>query len=157
MLATTTRIGLGVSRKNLLQSTIAYRSFFKTIPQPPGHIIGTVNEAYVPPPPSKMQGSLHWTFERAVVLGMTPLIVAPLVTGTSPLDSAMAGLLLYHCYAGFQSCIIDYIPKRVYGSLHSLTMLVLTFGSFIAAYGIYRIENEEKDGVFGVLKKLWVA
>lgn len=157
MLATTTRIGLGVSRKNILQSTIAYRSFFKTIPQPPGNIIGTVNDAYVPPPPSKMHGSLHWTFERAVVLGMTPLIVAPLITGTSPLDSAMAGLLLYHCYAGFQSCIIDYIPKRVYGGLHNLAMLVLTFGSFVAAYGIYRIENEEKDGVFGILKKLWVA
>lgn len=158
MLASTTRIGLGLSRKNILQSSIAYRSFFiKTIPQPPGNIIGTVNDAYVPPPPSKLHGSLHWTFERIVTLGMTPLIVTPFITGTSPFDGALAALLLYHCFAGFQSCIIDYIPKRVYGSIHYAAMYLLTFGTFVAGYGIYKIENEEKDGVWGVLKKLWYA
>lgn len=157
MLASTTRIGLGFSRKNILQSTIAYRSFFKTIPQPPGNIIGTVNDAYVPPKPNKLHGSLHWTFERIVVLGMTPLIVAPFITGTSPFDGAMCALLLYHCYAGFQSCIIDYIPKRVFGSMHTAAMALLTFGTLLSGYGVYKIENEEKDGVWGILTKLWKA
>lgn len=157
MLTTSTRIGLGFSRKNILQSTVAYRSFFKTIPQPPGNIIGTVNDAYVAPKPNKFEGSLHWTIERVVVLGMTPLIAAPLITGSSPLDSAMAGLLLYHCFAGFQSCIIDYIPKRVYGGLHTAAMALLTFGTFVAGYGVYKIENEEKDGLYGLVKKLWKA
>ncbi|KAG0677039.1 membrane anchor subunit of succinate dehydrogenase, Sdh4 [Pichia californica] len=156
MLASTTRIGLGFSRKNLIQASRSL-SFIKTIPQPPGHIIGTVNDAYVPPKPNKLHGSIHWTAERIAVLGMTPLIIAPFITGTSPLDGAMAGLLLYHCYAGFQSCIIDYIPRRVYGSLHYAAMYLLAFGSAVSAYGIYKIENEEKDGVWGVLKKLWAA
>lgn len=150
-------LGLGLARKNLLQSTVATRGFFKTIPQPPGNIIGTVNDAYVPPHPSKMHGSLHWTFERVVTIGMAPLIAAPFITGTSPLDSAMAALLLYHCYAGFQSCIIDYIPKRVYGSIHTAVMGLLTFGTFVAGYGVYKIEQENEDGLFGVLKKMWKA
>lgn len=147
------------STKSLTSSiniSIAKRGLFKTIPQPPGNIIGTVNDAYVPPPSNKLHGSAHWTFERFVTIGMTPLIISPFITGTAPLDSAMAGLLLYHCYAGFQSCIIDYIPKRVYGSLHTAAMLLLTFGTFVAGYGVYKIENDEKDGVFGLLKKLWV-
>lgn len=154
------RVGLGVSRHTFIRQSpvlVASRGFFKTIPQPPGNIVGTVNDAYVPPPPNKMHGSLHWTFERVVTIGMAPLIVAPLVTGHSPLDSAMAGLLLYHCYAGFQSCIIDYIPKRVYGGMHTAAMALLTFGTFVAGYGIYKIETEEKDGVYGLLKKLWKA
>ena len=88
---------------------------------------------------------------------MAPLIAAPFITGTSPLDSAMAALLLYHCYAGFQSCIIDYIPKRVYGSIHTAVMGLLTFGTFVAGYGVYKIEQENEDGLFGVLKKMWKA
>lgn len=159
MLSINTRLGLGIARQSAapFRPILHSRSFFKTIPQPPGNIIGTVNDAYVPPAGNKLHGSLHWTFERVVVVGMTPLVLAPFITGTSPLDSAMAGLLLYHCYAGFQSCIIDYIPKRVYGSLHSVAMAFLTFGAFVCGYGVYKIENEEEDGVFGILKKLWKA
>lgn len=147
----------GLLRLPLRPSAVAARSFFKTIPQPPGNIVGTVNDAYVPPPPSKLHGSLHWTFERVVTVALVPLVASPLVTGTSPLDSAMSALLLYHCYAGFQSCIIDYIPKRVYGSLHTAAMALLTFGTAVAGYGVYKIENENKDGVFGLLKSLWFA
>lgn len=159
MLSVNTRLGLGVARQNRLLPLLHARSFFKTIPQPPGNIVGTVNDAYVAPSPSKLHGSLHWTAERIVTLAMAPLVVAPLITGSSPLDGAMAGLLLYHCYAGFQSCIIDYIPKRVYGSIHSAAMALLAAGTFVASYGIYKIEtdSENKDGLFGVLKKLWSA
>lgn len=157
MIATTsTRLGLGFSRKNLLQIQ-NIRPFFKTIPQPPGNIVGTVNDAYVPPTPNSLHGSKHWTFERVVTIGMVPLMVAPLITGSSISDAAMSSLLLYHMYAGFQSCIIDYIPKRVYGSIHTAAMAVLTLGTAVAGYGVYKIEQENEDGLFGVLKKLWKA
>lgn len=153
---TSTRLGLGFSRKNLLQIQNV-RPFFKTIPQPPGNIIGTVNDAYVPPPSNSLHGSKHWTFERVVIVGMTPLMLAPLVTGSSICDAAMSSLLLYHLYAGFQSCIIDYIPKRVYGGLHNVAMAFLAFGTAVAGYGVYKIEQENEDGLFGLLKKLWKA
>lgn len=149
-------MGLGFSRKNLLQVQTV-RPFFKTIPQPPGNIVGTVNDAYVPPHPNSLNGSKHWTFERVVILGMTPLMVAPLITGTPIADAAMSSLLLYHMYAGFQSCIIDYIPKRVYGSLHTAAMAFLAFGTAVCGYGIYKIEQENEEGLYGLLKKLWKA
>ncbi|GMM29774.1 succinate dehydrogenase membrane anchor subunit [Martiniozyma asiatica (nom. inval.)] len=157
MLSSASRVGLG-SRVNVKQLSAA-RSFLKTIPQPPGGIVGTVNDAFVPPPAAPLHGSKHWTFERIVVLGMAPLMTVPLITGESSmlLDSAMSSLLLYHCYAGFQSCIIDYIPKRVYGSIHDAVMWLLLLGTGVCGYGIYKIENEEKEGVWGVLKKLWRA
>lgn len=88
---------------------------------------------------------------------MTPLVVAPLITGTPIADGAMSALLLYHMYAGFQSCIIDYIPKRVYGGLHNLAMAFLAAGTAVVGYGLYKIEQQNEDGLYGLLKKLWVA
>ncbi|CAK9438667.1 uncharacterized protein LODBEIA_P28910 [Lodderomyces beijingensis] len=129
----------------------------KTIPQPPGFIVGTVNDAYVPPKPHKLEGSLHWTAERLVSIGLVPLTLAPLFTGASTLvDSTLSALLLYHCYAGFQSCIIDYIPKRVYGAYHNYAMYLLTLGTAVAGYGVYEIEKKE-GGLCHIVGKVWAA
>lgn len=129
----------------------------KTIPQPPGNIIGTVNDAYIPPPPKKFDGSLHWTSERIVAIGLVPLVVTPFLTGASTaVDSTLSGLLLYHCYVGFQSCIIDYIPQRVYGKYFNYAMYLLLFGSGVSAYGLYVIESKE-GGLSKVISKVWKA
>ncbi|GMG19812.1 unnamed protein product [Ambrosiozyma monospora] len=164
MLSQISRLGLGSTTTRptlqlLKNSTPQLRTFIKTIPQPPGHIVGTVNEAYVPPPSSKTHGSYHWTSERVVAIAMSPLMLTPFITGTAyPIADAMMGtLLLYHCYAGFQSCIIDYIPLRVYGVWHKVAMGVLTFGTLVAGYGVYEIENSEKEGFVGLAKKIWNA
>ncbi|EER31989.1 hypothetical protein CTRG_04772 [Candida tropicalis MYA-3404] len=139
-----------------LSSTQAVRSF-KTIPQPPGYIVGTVNDAYVPPAPHKIEGSLHWTSERIVSIGLLPLVLSPFITGASTIiDSSMSALLLFHCFAGFQSCIIDYIPKRVYGSLHNLAIYLLTLGTGVAGYGVYQIEKKE-GGISNIISKIWAA
>lgn len=130
----------------------------KTIPQPPGGIVGTVNDAYVPPQASKSHGSYHWTAERAVAIGLIPLVGSSLAgTATGIIDTTMSAFLLYHCYGGFQSCIIDYIPKRVYGSFHTFCMYMLTFGTGVAAYGIYSIEQKEEGGVSGMVAKIFKA
>ncbi|VEU21745.1 DEKNAAC102592 [Brettanomyces naardenensis] len=161
-----TRLGLSVrpALAPVLRSTIrptsqiAYRSLFiKTIPQPPGNIIGTVNDAYATPPPKVFAGSRHWTFERLVTIGLTPLVVAPFITGTSsaPIDAVMSSLLLYHCFAGFENCIADYIPARVFGVWHSAALGLLFFGTVIAGYGIYVIETTNNEGLFGLFKKIW--
>lgn len=129
----------------------------KTIPQPPGYVVGSVNDAYVSPKPSKSHGSIHWSTERAVSVAMVPLALAPFITGATTLvDSSLAAFTLLHCYIGFQSCIIDYIPERVYGAYHHYAMYLLTFGSGVAAYGIYDIEKKE-GGITNIISKLWKA
>lgn len=130
--------------------------FLKQIPQPPGYIVGTVNDAYIPPHASKSHGSLHWTVERVIAIGLVPLATIPFVSGSfAPiLDATFATLILAHSYIGFQACIIDYIPKRVYGSQHNYAMYLLTFGTFVAGYGIYLIEAKDV-GIAGLLKKVW--
>lgn len=130
----------------------------KTIPQPPGNIVGTVNDAYVPPKASKSHGSYHWTSERIVSIGLLPLVGSSLAgSATGIIDTTMSAFLLYHCYCGFQSCITDYIPKRVYGPYHDYVMYLLTFGTGVAGYGIYNIEQKEEGGVAGVVSKLFKA
>lgn len=129
--------------------------FLKQIPQPPGYIVGTVNDAYVGPKPDKAHGSLHWDVERAMAVGLVPLTIIPFVTGSvaPAIDAILCSTILVHSYIGFQSCIIDYIPKRVYGKQHDYAMYLLGFGTLVSAFGIYKIEND--IGITGLLSKLW--
>ncbi|CDK28303.1 unnamed protein product [Kuraishia capsulata CBS 1993] len=135
------------------------RRCITTLPQPAGGVIGTVNDAYIAPPASKTHGSLHWTTERLVSVGLVPLTFVPLVTGVEYgiADSILAALLLVHSHIGFGACIADYIPARTYGSLHNYAMYLLSFGGLVSAYGIYEIESREKEGLIGIIKKLWTA
>jgi len=130
--------------------------FLKQIPQPPGYIVGTVNDAVPAPHASKTHGSLHWTAERVIAVGLVPLATVPFITGSfSPiLDATLATFVLGHSWIGFQSCIIDYIPKRVYGKQHDYAMYLLTFGTFVAGYGIYLIESKDV-GLTGLIGKIW--
>ena len=129
-----------------------------TIPQPPGGIIGSVHDPVAVPPPSKVHGSLHWTFERLLLVGIVPLCVAPLVGGSlSPvLDGALGSLILVHSHLGFESCIIDYIPKRVYGVWHNVAISALFIGTGTALFGVYQMEKND-IGITKTIGKVWNA
>lgn len=133
--------------------------FLPAIPQPPGNIVGTVNDAFVPPPIDKGHGSHHWTGERIVTIAMLPLTILPLATGHAGLvvDGVMSCLVLAHAQAGFQSCIIDYIPKRVYGKYHDYAMYLLYLGTLVSTVGVYKIETTTEGGVSGMVKDLFKA
>ncbi|ODV84206.1 hypothetical protein CANARDRAFT_29362 [[Candida] arabinofermentans NRRL YB-2248] len=150
-----------------ITSQISLKSFKPRIPkftlpnmklnvEPAGNIIGTVNDAYVPPIPDEFHGSYHWTYERIVTISMVPLMLAPFVSGVQypVVDAVLGVLLLWHCKAGFQSCIIDYIPKRVYGNWHNVALGLLSLGTWISLYGIYVIETEG-NGLTDILIQLW--
>ncbi|KAK6456007.1 membrane anchor in succinate dehydrogenase complex [Scheffersomyces xylosifermentans] len=133
-------------------------SKLKKIEQPAGHIVGTVNDAYVPPEADFYEGSYHWTYERAISISLVPLSMVPFVAGVEypMIDSLFSTLLLFHCHAGFKACIIDYIPRRVYGFWHGAASKLLTFGSFVGLYGIYVIETDG-NGLFALLQSIFAA
>lgn len=133
--------------------------FLSTLPQKAGGVTGTPNDAYKPPAVDKAHGSYHWDFERFLAISMVPLVTVQLATGGSAsgvADTLLASVLLGHVYIGFQSCIIDYIPARVYGKNHNYAMYLLTLGSVFSALGIYKLETEE-NGIIGVVSRLWTA
>lgn len=161
------RLGIGMGKKLLnLRVFIPSRqislkpnfSKYKLIPQPPGNIVGTVNDPYVPPSPSFFEGGYHWTYERAIAIGLIPCSIAPFIVGTDipMIDYIFSVLLLAHCHTGIKSCIIDYIPQRVYGIWHKIASRVLTLGSCMGLYGIYVLETTS-NGIFELIRSLWGA
>lgn len=139
-------------------SAAAFRRPLGTIPQPPGGIVGTVNDAVVAPPVEKSHGSYHWSFEKLVVLGLVPLAVAPFAGASlSPvLDASFSTLILLHSHLGLESCIVDYIPKRVYGPFHNVAVGALWAGTAVALYGIYELETND-IGLSAAVGKVWNA
>lgn len=137
----------------------AQARYLGTIPQPPGNIVGTVNDAVPVPPAHKTHGSYHWDFEKLVLLGIVPLSVAPSFTGgslTPVLDATLGSLVLVHAQLGLESCIIDYIPKRVYGSIHNLAIYALYAGTIVGLVGLYEYETND-IGITETIKKVWNA
>lgn len=133
-------------------------SKFKLKEQPPGFIVGTVNDAYKAPEPDHYHGSNHWTYDRFLAISLVPLTAVPFVMGVNfpMIDTAFCLAVLFHSYSGFKSCIIDYIPERVYGFWHRAAMKLLTLGSAISIYGIYVLETTE-NGLFDLVSKIFGA
>ncbi|CDR37975.1 CYFA0S01e19790g1_1 [Cyberlindnera fabianii] len=131
-------------------------SKYKLIEQPVGNIVGGPNDPTPQPEVDYFHGSYHWTYERLIAISLVPLSITPFVTNVDMpiLDSLLSSFILIHSHIGFQSCIIDYIPKRVYGFWHKAAMALLTFGTAVGFYGIYTIETMD-EGVTNLIKKLW--
>lgn len=133
-------------------------SKLKKIEQPPGDIVGTVNDAYKIPMVSPYESNYHWTYERILAFGLLPLTAFPFAMGYDfpMVDTAFCLTVLFHSHSGFKSCIIDYIPERVYGFWHRAACKLLSFGTFVSIYGIYLLETTE-NGLFDLVSRIWVA
>ncbi|EGV61401.1 hypothetical protein CANTEDRAFT_108004 [Yamadazyma tenuis ATCC 10573] len=133
-------------------------SKYKLKEGPPGNIVGTVNDAYTPPQANFHEGGHHWAYEKIVSTAMIPLTAAPFILGPDlPIvDTVWAVTCLVHCHMGFKSCIIDYIPKRVYGVWHTYASRLLSLGTGVGLYGIYLLETTQ-NGVFTILASIWGA
>ncbi|EDK36406.2 hypothetical protein PGUG_00504 [Meyerozyma guilliermondii ATCC 6260] len=157
---------IGLSGPGLSRSLAASRSLslkpnfskLKKIPQPPGFVVGTVNDAYVHPTPNHYEGGYHWTYDRAIAIAMVPMALTPFVAGVEYpiIDTMFCCGLLFHCHSGFKSCIIDYIPRRVYGVWHGLASKLLALGTAVGLYGIYVLETAN-NGLFDLVKSVWYS
>jgi succinate dehydrogenase (ubiquinone) membrane anchor subunit len=133
-------------------------SKFKLTPQPAGNIVGTVNDAYIPPMSNHYEGGYHWTYERILAVSLVPLTMFPFVGGVEHpmVDAIFLVALLFHCHAGLKSCIIDYIPSRIYSVWHRIAAKLLTLGTFLSMYGVYILETEN-SGLFDLVRSIWTA
>ncbi|KAF9003081.1 CybS-domain-containing protein [Cyathus striatus] len=76
---------------------------------------GTVNDPTTFPPPSRVHGSYHWSFERLLSAGLVPLTLAAFATSGSSypvLDGLLGISLVIHSHIGFDSMIVDYLHPR---------------------------------------------
>jgi len=73
------------------------------LPAGPQVIQGGINDPAPVPKPSPTHGSYHWTFERALSLGLVPLTLAPFAYGSlNPvMDSVFVATILLHSHVGF--------------------------------------------------------
>ncbi|KAJ3000794.1 membrane anchor subunit of succinate dehydrogenase, Sdh4 [Globomyces sp. JEL0801] len=114
----------------------------------------SVNLAAVKTP---YNGSFHWNAERALSLVSLPLVGSAFIYGSIPLvDIGLAIVLPLHTHMGFESCITDYVPKRVYGVLNTILSWILKVSTVLTLYGCYVI-NSQDVGMTALAKRLWTG
>jgi len=128
------------------------------LPAGPQVIDGDVNEPTPVPPANPVHGSYHWSFERLFALSLVPLTMAPFVGGSlNPvMDSVFTLVVVLHSHIGFQSCIIDYFPRRTMPGLHKALRWFLTGTTTLVLYGFYEFETNDV-GVTEAIKRIWKA
>ncbi|KAF5138085.1 Succinate dehydrogenase [ubiquinone] cytochrome b small subunit, mitochondrial [Metarhizium anisopliae] len=119
---------------------------------------GPLNDPAPVPPPSAAHGSYHWTFERLLAAGLVPLTIAPFASGSlnPTMDAILCSAVLIHSHIGFQSVIIDYIPKRRYPGLRRLFWWGLNAATVVVGVGLYEFETNDV-GVTEAIKRVWKA
>ena len=144
------------------------------LPPGPQVIEGTTNDAAPVPDPSPTHGSYHWTFERAISVGLIPLTIAPFAYGTlhPALDALFVTSILLHSHIGFtfvltstsrtllltssRSMITDYIPKRQHPTMRKTFEWLLMLATIVVGVGFYEFETNDVGFTEGV-KRIWRA
>ncbi|KAK3934062.1 CybS-domain-containing protein [Diplogelasinospora grovesii] len=150
-------------QQSVLQNAVRTSAFHTTsrrniLPPPPQRVEGTVNDAVPVPPPSPSHGSYHWTFERLMSAGLVPLTIAPFAAGSlnPTLDAVLCAALLIHSHLGFQSVIIDYIPKKRMPNARKFFMWGLNAATAIVGLALYEFETTDV-GLTETIKRVWKA
>ncbi|PQE22712.1 succinate dehydrogenase subunit D protein [Rutstroemia sp. NJR-2017a BVV2] len=118
----------------------------------------TANDAAPVPPANPAHGSYHWTFERLVAVGLIPLTIAPFASGSlnPTTDALLAGAILIHSHIGFESCIIDYFPKKRIPKTRAAAWWGLRAATVLVGVGLYEFETNDVGLTEGI-KRIWRA
>ncbi|KAG0182302.1 membrane anchor subunit of succinate dehydrogenase, Sdh4 [Apophysomyces sp. BC1034] len=104
-----------------------------------------------------VHGTFHWTIERASAVALIPLISTQMIYGAHPISDGLLGVVLpYHVHMGFDACITDYIPKRVYPRLHRVANWTLMGTTGLVMWGCYEF-NTNDVGLTEVIQRIWAA
>ncbi|KAI9311210.1 CybS-domain-containing protein [Dichotomocladium elegans] len=102
-------------------------------------------------------GAYHWTAERASAVALIPLISTQLFYGAHPISDGLLGVVLpYHVYLGLDSCITDYIPKRVYPRGHRAANWLNTASMILVMWGCFEY-NTNEIGLTEFIQRVWTA
>ncbi|BCS26201.1 CybS family protein [Aspergillus puulaauensis] len=149
-----TRNAAGVSQ------VVAFHASAKKqiLPPEPQSIHGTLNDPAPIPTPHPSHGSYHWTFERAVAVGLIPLTIAPFAAGSlnPTTDAILCSLIILHSHVGFQASIIDYFPARRVPKTASFLNWLLRGFTLTTAVGLYELETNDV-GLTETVKRIWKA
>jgi succinate dehydrogenase (ubiquinone) membrane anchor subunit len=97
------RPAISILSQSTLPAAFHTSSSKAILPAGPQVIEGGINDPAPVPQPSPTHGSYHWTFERALSLGLVPLTLAPFAYGSlNPvMDSVFVAAVLLHSHVGF--------------------------------------------------------
>ena len=105
----------------------------------------------------KTHGSYHWGTERALSLVSLPLVTGALAFGPVPaIDFALGFVIPLHCYFGFESMIVDYLPPHRAGFLNTVALWTARIATVFVVYGCYVI-NTADVGLTALTKRLWTG
>ncbi|SPO02190.1 probable Succinate dehydrogenase [ubiquinone] cytochrome b small subunit, mitochondrial [Cephalotrichum gorgonifer] len=128
------------------------------LPAGPQVVKRTVNDPVVEKHGDPAHGSYHWTFDRALALGLVPLTLAPFAAGSlnPTLDAVLCGGLLVHSHMGFQNIITDYVPSRRYPKSRRALNYGLGAATLLVGVGLYEFETNDV-GLTETIKRVWKA
>jgi len=126
--------------------------------QPTSSVRAETNSTTVSfPPPSHVQGSYHWDFERFLSIVLVPLTTLQLTTGSHPITDLLVGVVLpLHCHIGVDAAITDYFPAHRSPVLNRVFTWLLRLGTVGVLVGCYQF-NTNDVGMTEVIKRAWKA
>ncbi|KAI9265554.1 CybS-domain-containing protein [Helicostylum pulchrum] len=102
-------------------------------------------------------GAFHWNMERGAAIALIPLMSTQVIYGAHPVADGLLGVVLpFHIYMGFDSCITDYIPKRVYPRLHKAANWTLGGTTGLVMWGCYEF-NTNDIGIMEFAQRFFAA
>ncbi|MDI1490256.1 MAG: membrane anchor subunit of succinate dehydrogenase, Sdh4 [Ramalina farinacea] len=72
------------------------------------------------------------------------------------MDAILCATIIIHSHIGFESIIIDYLPKKRVPKTRALFWWGLRAGTIVVAIGLYEFETNDV-GVTEAIKRIWMA
>ena len=90
--------------------------------------------------------------------GLVPLTAAPFIGGvyTPTTDAIFCAAILVHSHIGFDSMIVDYIPKKRMPGIRTGFNWLLRFATIIVGVGLYEFETTDV-GITQAVYRIWTA
>jgi succinate dehydrogenase (ubiquinone) membrane anchor subunit len=108
-------------------------------------------------PPNYVDGSFHWSYERATAAALIPLFTTQLMYGAHPVLDGVLGLVLpLHLHIGFDACVTDYFPARRFPRANKYLDWGLKATTAAVIWGCFEF-NTNDVGLTELIMRTWTA